>query len=259
MALNPVTLRIASVNLVDTGTVSASSAVATLPPSNVQEEDIQSIWRATSTAAQWLLVDLGATSTIGVVALINTSLGMADAVRVRVSTSDVTGAAGDAYDSGSFAASVDSTYAMLVHFIEVAVSGRYVRVDLGQSSVPEVGRWFVGRTWTPSRHFSFGWEPVWRDWSRKTYSLGQNEFIDERGRQRGFRFRLFGLTATEADDEVEMLNRLNGTSRDVLVCRDKEASNLGKVTVWGTMEDMVSYPQRHPDFYDAEFVVWNRL
>lgn len=259
MALNPVTLRIAGVNLADTGTVSASSAVSSLPVSNVQEEDIQQVWRATASGAQWLLVDLGASNTIGVVALINTNLGPTDVVRIRASVSDASATTGDAYDSGSIAAEVDTNYGMLIHFLSLEPSARYVRVDVDQSSVPEVGRLVVGRVWTPSRHFSFGWEPLWRDWSRKTYSLGQNEWIDERPKQRGFRFRLFGLTSDEADDEVEMLNRLNGISHDVLVCRDKDADNLGKVTVWGTMESMATYPQRDRDFFDAEFVVWNRL
>jgi hypothetical protein len=100
---------------------------------------------------------------------------------------------------------------------------------------------------------------LWRDSSRRSESLGQTIHIDRRLRQRGFGFSLRGITEAEADDQVHELNRVSGTSRDVLVCRNLQASNLGKVTLWGMLEQVVAYPQTHPDFFEAEFEIWERL
>lgn len=255
-----VPLRITWVNLADSATLSVSSATATLPAGNLLTEDIQDVWRATASPAN-VVADLGSIKSIGVIGLINSNAGIADAVQFGVSTSDATGAARDAYDSGSIAAPIDPAYGMLLQFVEPAVSGRYVRIDLSQSSVPSAGRLVVGATWTPSYHFSLvrPWQPLWRDLSRRSFSLGENLFFDRRPRQRGFRFVLRGLPGSEAHDEIHEVNRLNGTSSDILVCRDINESNLGKATVWGVMETTIAYQQSESDFFEAEFEVWNRL
>lgn len=253
-------LRIAWINLADSATVTASSSVSTLPVGNLASEDIQEVWRATSTTA-YLIVDLGSSTSVGIVALIGSNAGLVDAAQVRVSTSDNTGAAGDAYNSGTIATAVDTVFGMFVHPIEPAVSGRYVRIDLTQSSAPEAGRLVVARTWTPSTNFSLvrSWEPLWNDLSRRSFSLSGNPFFDRLPRQRGLRFVLRGLTETEAEDEIHEINRLNGASRDILVCRDVDSANLGKDTFWGPMAVPAVYPETAKGFFEAEFIVWNRL
>ena len=251
-------LRIAATNLIDAGTVAASSEVSTLTAVKLQTLDIRDVWQASSTTA-YVLADLLSSKTIGITALINCSLDADDTIRVQSSTADATGAAGDAYDSGVIAAAVDPVFAMFVHPIEPAVSGRYLRIDVVQSSTPRVGRWFAGATWAPSHHFRYGWEPLWRDFSRRSYSLGAMLYFDRKPRQRGFRFTLKAITESEAESQVHEINRVNGASRDILVCRDITATNLGKVTLWGPMEDMITYPQIMANAFTAEFNVWNRL
>jgi len=255
-----VSLRIAGINLVDTATLTASSAVSTLPVDRLATEDIQDYWQATATAA-YALADLGASYEVGVLMLINSNAGLTDSVRVRVSTVDATGAAGDAYDSGTILAAVNVLYAKLVHFIEPAVTGRYVRVDLTQPAAPRAGRMLIGKTWTPSQHFSLvtPWEPLFRDWSVRTRSIGLNLFFDRRARQRGLRFTLRGLPGSEVEAEIEALNRINGTSQDVMVCRDSTAADLGQTTIWGVMETTINYPQTEADFYIADFLLWDRV
>lgn len=255
-----VSLRIAGINLADTATLSASSSVSTLPVDRLATDDIQDVWQAGSTSA-YVLADLGASYQIGAIMLVNSNAGLADAARFRVSTVDATGAAGDAHDSSTIPSAVNPTFARLVHFIAPAVTGRYVRIDLSQSSAPRAGRLVIARTWTPSRHFSLvtPWEPLSRDWSVRSRSIGLNLFFDRKPRQRGVRFTLRGLPTAEAETEIEALNRLNGTSKDIMVCRDAEASDLGAVTLWGLMETTISYPQIERDFFVADFRMWDRL
>ena len=76
-------LRIAATNLIDAGTVAASSEVSTLTAVKLQTLDIRDVWQASSTTA-YVLADLLSSKTIGITALINCSLDADDTIRVRV-------------------------------------------------------------------------------------------------------------------------------------------------------------------------------
>lgn len=251
-----VPLRIGYVNLADSAVLSASSSVGSLTAGRLLSEDVQDIWRAASTSA-WVLADLGAAASIGAVALPNSNSGPGDTARVRLSSADPTGAAGDLYDTGSFLPGVDIKKRMLAHFVEPAVSARYVRVDLAQSVAPQAGRLFIGPVWTPSRDRAPGAEPLWRDWSEATPTRGLNEIRDRRSRQKGQAFVLRGLTQAEIEGEIEALNEDEGTSADILVCLDVDRPAI--TTLWGPMGTMIRSPRPGRDFYIAEFTVWNRL
>ena len=135
-----------------------------------------------------------------------------------------------------------------------------MRIDLTQASpLPEAGRLFIGRLWSPTSNMQYGWRPMSRDASRRTRSVGQATFIDEKERERGYRFRMAGLTTAEGYDELEEINRLNGTKRDILVIRDRDSADLGRDTIWGLLENVVEYAQNEPLHFDADFEVWERL
>ena len=99
----------------------------------------------------------------------------------------------------------------------------------------------------------YGWKPASRDASRRTRSVGQATFIDEKERERGYRFRLAGLTTAEGYDELEEINRLNGTKRDILVIRDRDSAELGRDTIWGLLENVVDYAQNEPLHFRCRF------
>lgn len=258
-----VNLRIGGQNWSDFGVVTASSAVATLPADRVQTEDIAEVWRAAINPAG-LVVDLGATRTFGAVALIGSNAIANDTWQVRASITDPTATPGEVYDSGVIAMGGDLRYGRIAHFIEPAVSARYVRVDLDQASMPEAGRLVVCRTWTPSHHFSFGFEMLARDWSVRTYSLGLNAHTDLKPRHEGLRFALRAITETEVEDEIRELNRIMGTSIDLLVCRDITATSLPAKLYWGQMEQSIRTSHlmklgAGSSVFQAEFEIWNRL
>lgn len=254
--VNP--LRIGYVNHADTSIVDATS-VASLPASNLLDDDIQKLWRDVLTTGSEVRIDLAAQRTIGVGALINTNLITDGTYRLRVSTSDPDGIADNVHDSGELSLTVDPVFGKFAHFIEPEVIGRYLRITTTIDYGPmEAGRLVVGSLWAPSRNMTFGREKLWRDFSTRTQSLGGNEFVDARPRQWGWRFTLFGLTEAEAQQQVDELNRLRGIGRDILVCLDKDSSNLGRDTVWGLLEQPATQRQDHHDFYVVEFEVYNR-
>jgi hypothetical protein len=238
--------------------LTVTNQVATLQVTNLQTADVRELWRAAANTVA-IRADFGDQLLFGGTALVRSNAVAGDTVRVGLSTSDATGLERDAYDSGIIPAGVDPAYGMLVHFPAVPVVGRHLRIDLTQTSPPEAGRWFAGPVWFPSQAFSYGWRPLWRDSSRRSESLGQAIYIHRKIRQRGFSFRLNGITELEADDELHELNRLNGTSRDILVCRNLQASNLSKNTLWGLCDTTPSAVQEHPDFYAADFEIYERI
>lgn len=254
-------------NWADSSIISTgAAAVASLPASNLLDDDIQKIWRtASSTGDDALIIDLTAQREIGAVALINTNLDLDDTIHLRISTSDPTGVDGDAYNSGVVAAAVDPEWPTWVHFVEPAAIGRYIRIGADLSGGPwEAGRLVVCPIWAPSRDRSLGAEPLWDDPSLVSFSIGGNEFVDQRQPRRGHRFRIMNLTETEAREQVAELNRLRGIARDILVCIDKDSTNLGRDTLWGRMahparqtEDL-STRNRSDGSFVAEFEIWNR-
>lgn len=248
-------------NDVDAGVVTASTSVGSLPAVNVKDFDIQKVWRATSNTAN-LTVDVNTTLTLSVVAAINVNATTGDTFRVRSSVTDPTATSSLSYDSGSVGG-VDPVYSKFVHFLPSAVSYRYLRLDMTQSTPPEVGRLMSGGDWTPSRHLSLVNPPesLWRDPSRRFYSIGQNVFIDSLAPQRGYRFTLNGLTDDEKVSQIDELNRVRGLRKDLLICIDDQSPNLGRDSIWGLFEQTVA-AQRMAGLlnsWSAEIEIWERL
>ena len=246
-------------NWADSAVVTATSgAVSSLPASHLLDDDIKKIWRSGGTApSDTLIIDLAAQREIGAVALINTNMTSGDTIYVRVSNSDPTGIAGEVYSSGTFASGVDPAYAKFVHFIEPAVFGRYIRIAMFIPD-PEAGRLVVCPVWAPSRDRRPGAELLWEDPSVVSFSIGGNEFVDQRQTRRGHRFQLKAVTELEALEQVTELNRLRGTARDILVCLNKDTSNFGRDTLWGRMAQPARMSQNMQNFYTVEFEVWDR-
>ena len=251
----------AGTNWVDLAVISTgAAAVPSLPASNLLDDDIQKVWRtASSTGDDALIIDLAAQREIGAVALINTNLDLDDTIHLRISTSDPTGADGSAHNSGVVAAAVDPVWGKWVRFVEPAVIGRYIRIGADLSGGPwEAGRLVICRTWAPSKDRDLGADLLDDDPSIVSFSIGGNEFVDQRQSRWGHRFRIKNLTEAEARDQVGELNRLRGIARDILVCLDVNSSNLGRDTIWGRMAQPARRTLDRNNAYTVEFEVWNR-
>ena len=258
-------LRLSYINHADIASISGASSVASLPLSNLKTDDIQELWRSAEVIAQQAVIaDLGAVRVIGCVALINSNVFTPCTFHVRISTSDPTGLDANAYSAFDITGIPSPVYPKFVHFVEPQVSGRYVRITKNNlTTPPEAGRLIIGEVWAPTRDMRYGFEPLWRDHSVRSRSLGGMEYIDVRPRQRGWRCTILGLTETEAQEQVDRLNRLRGIGRDILVCRNKDSTDLGRDTIWGLLEQPVT--QRKVEgrgsegMYEIEIEVWNRV
>jgi hypothetical protein len=254
-------LRILYQNRADAGVITANELLS-VPAANMKDVDIARIWKGTSSSGEDIRIDLAAQREIGAVALINTNVDLDDTQRVRISTTDPDGDANQVYDSGTVAAAVDPTFRRWIHIIDTAPTGRYVRFTFATDHVVTAGRLIVGPVWSPSRNVSLVRPPeeIPEDLTRESQGLGGNSFYDIRPRQRRWRIVLKGIPDAEKILHVDAINRL-GIGTGMLVCFDKDSTNLGRDTHWCNLASLIRSQRINnmPDAWECEFDLKERI
>ena len=232
---NPV---IATPVLSDAAVLTASSAPATLPVTNLQTQPPSEAWRGLDTAASFIEADLGAAQPVNLVALLHTNLGSAGTWRIRAAASQAALTAAPVYDSTVIAAWPTSgleTWPLVNAVLWLGSSPqtlRWWRIDLADAANPDgflsAGRLFIADAWQPSRNLAYGWSIRWIDPSEVTRSLGGQAFPVARTPWRVFTFSLPIVATSQQAAEDELygnafeLGRLRGISGDVFAIRDPD-------------------------------------
>lgn len=135
------------------------AAIPSAPVANLLNPQPRVRMRSIGTNAA-VLVDFGGPRPVDCVALVGTTVTTGAIVRVRLSSADITGAAGDVWDSGLLAASTGDEAGGNVVVVRSAgpVSGRYLLVELadGALTVVDVGVVAAGSLWRLTRAQSYG-------------------------------------------------------------------------------------------------------
>lgn len=221
---------------IDTAVLTASAQAAGLGPARLQSADLADAWNA-GTDSAWLLADFGAPVELDGTMLAGVNLTAAATRRIRVSTADATGAAGDALDTGDGPAGVDPHYGLLVAPFAERVTGRYLRIDLADASLAELkaGRWWAGRLVAPARNFGFDWRRTVAEATARTETPGGQTHARRRPQRRGFALTFGFLTAAESETFAEALQRDVGLHDDLLVILDPDSASLGRDSLWGEL------------------------
>lgn len=251
-------VRYLTVNRADAGTLSTDSAVSTLPITALQDSQLARPWRAAANSA-YILVDLGASYAINFVGLFGFAGTAAITRRVRVSTVDATGAAGDAHDSGTATANVSTALQQLLWFGAASYTGRYVRIDLADSLPPEAGRLVIGLLTTPTRGFQFPMEMTPEDLTTVQETPRGNVFLNRRPVRRVLDLTLPALTEAEAwgwlDDAVA-----NGQTKDMFICLDaSDSTYLHQKSMWGLMRETTPITWRAHGLFGRRFRLTERI
>lgn len=246
-------------NRVDGATVSGGSWSATLPITNLQSRLISKIARTTNaqTASTLINVDLGASPAyaIGCVGLVAHNISSSGTVRVRGSSDS--GFATSTYDSGWLSVwpsgvippallEWENTNFWLGTLSEQARAGfkspyitynsartiaRYWRIEISDTTnsdgYVQIGRLFMSDVFQPT--YNYGWLSSlgYADPTTISRSLGGEEYFDQASRYRTFKAKLEWLTATEAHASWLEMQRLVGTSGEVLVIPDLDDATTG--------------------------------
>ncbi len=235
-------------NLADASGVvlSASDQAGDLSPSNVVDPIIGRRLRVTITG--WLQVDLGANDSMFFMALRfprDTPLPTAGTVQHQLDADGGTPGAGAVYDSGAIAINTSDGYGYHFHLPSSAQTARYARVTFNITGISfiDVGRfWLGGEAFRPTFDVSGGYEDRWEDLSLISVAERAGaEYVDERARRRLMAFGFDALSQAERDTLREM-NRLAGTSQQILFCLDTDTPETE--TVLGRMSQTPAIQHR---------------
>lgn len=234
--------------------LSGAATAGGLPLANLQDPQPRKVARWIGTAGH-VVADLGGATPVGLVAISGTNLTAAATVRVRLSTVDATGDAGDAHDSGVIGAGADPAYnGAVFHYLGAADKiGRYLRVDFADSSLSwlDVGLLLAGPAFRPGRNYSFGYSLGFQDYGLNEKSPIGITFTSERGRCRSAALRFDFATSAEAMGAHMELSRLCGVTRNIAVVPNPDGPYLAAQSIIGTLDDVL--PVSH-----SAFNVWSR-
>lgn len=114
--------------------------------------------------------------------------------------------------------------APFIHLLPSTVTARYWRVEIADTGNSNgwihVGRLYLANAWTPHYNMRYGADLGFDDVSIFETSLTGEEFFERRRKRRNFRFDLAALSEEEGYQSALELDRLAGTTGEVLVIPD---------------------------------------
>lgn len=243
------------------GSVTASSALLSLPVINVIGDDIPKVWRSQiGVTSASLVFDFGAQYPVGGVGLIRTNLSATGDWRIRLSNSDPTGVAGEIYDSTLINADVDTIYKKAVKLFS-EVTARYLRIDLVDASLPylEAGRAWCGRVYHPTFNYQENAVLPFRSYSRRTTGDDGSEWNYRGNTQRGFSFALLHISDTERLTHLDPMILQDGVDEPLLVVRDDQSTNLSRDTFYGTVDSIQQVQLMYLNGSSVQMTVWDKI
>lgn len=234
-------------NLADAALLATDSEVAAAPAANVQHEHVARKWQTgASVKSAYLLFDLGASETCGLLGVFGANLSASATLRLRGSVTDATATGSLAYDSGTISAGAVEGYGQALHVFANTAS-RYWRLDLADATLDDnlqVGRVFLGPKWSTTYNHSYGWQVGWLDASQVVRSWGGQSYADRKPRRRVVEFRLDYLSEAEAFESALEIAREQGVVGDVLAVPDATATYVARQAIWGQLA--ASEPMQNP-------------
>lgn len=207
-------------------TVTAASAAATMPASNLDKPQPTDVWRSTSLTSQYIEIDLGSARAVDLVALLFTNLTSAATWRVQAGTT--TGVTN--YDSGTVTAwagatqNVDRPHAFL--FLAATQTYRYWKITLTDAANPagyfEAGRVFLSNAIQPTRNYAYGAGRGFKDLTERADAFGGQLLFEQKAKRPVLSWEANWLT--EAEMEADVLELQRTVEGPVLAILDPDAS-----------------------------------
>jgi hypothetical protein len=254
-------------NFSDAGTITASGSLVLTPPSLLQNIHVAKKWRHNATTT-FVVADLGALKLIDTVMLAGLSSEI-PTFRVRYSTVDPTGAAGNVYDSGVISGLpyFDANYTQFIHLRPTPLSARYIRIDIvetGTLTYIEAGRLAVSGRDTFITNMQTPWSRSSVRGGIDTIGVGGQTFTDVRPGHWSIRANYQFVEETERNDFIETMGLIlvEFGRLDMLWIRDADSTNLARDCVWGYLEqDLIATQNEYidPPLFGVDFPIRQRL
>lgn len=229
-------------NIALNATLTASSEAAAMLVAKLQQEDTKRNWRTGAATTAWVLATFSANQSCDTIALFNTNLSAAGIVRVRLSSVDATGAAGDIYDSnsGAIAGQVDPNYKDAIVLATSVKSGwKYLRIDLTDTSLTyiEAGFLFAGTRTQFVFNYNHGAQITRVDPSIQKKTKGGQTKLMRRPQFRRFDLPIDFITEVQRWSVHEQIDLLNGISLPALFILNPSSTNLGRDSIFGLIQE----------------------
>lgn len=239
---------IASPHISDNLPLLCSNQEANFPITNLQNIQLTNKWRTVSVLEPIIIDIYGAFNEYNFVALIGTNASSTATIRVTTAMEQSSLYTNPMYDSGTLShwpkqglESWENTNRYL--YLGSNRLEPWIRITINDpdnlSQYYEAGRLYLSKAWIPTFNIGYGWSVSWNDNSEKEKSLGGNTFITSRSKYRQIEFDLNFQYENEMYDNAFELDRLRGTSKDILVIKDID--NLDRVqdqSVYGLMTEL---------------------
>jgi hypothetical protein len=189
------------------------------------------------------MLDKGASIASDTVGLFGLTCGDNATVRLRLSSIDASGAAGDIADTGTLSVgdpSFSVDYASFVYRLPAPASWRYTRIDLADpdATYVEAGCLLDGLSESFAYNFVPGGSIQVVDRSRvaPTSSGMTLTWDDNQFRRADLTFQW--VSETQRYGLIERLDRASGRRRNVLLMTDTASTNLPRDSVFGLVTDI---------------------
>lgn len=216
-------------------TITAASAAASMPATNLNKVQPSDVWRSTSLSSQYIEIDLGGAKAVNLAALLFTNLTSAATIRIRAATSQANLTAAPGYDPGTTnpawagaTQNVDRPHTL--SFLAAAQTYRWWRFDLTDAANPagyfEAGRVFLANAFQGTRNYSYGAGRGFNDLSTVKDGFGGQQLIENKGKRPVLSFEAAWLTAAEQETMLEI--ERNAVDAQLLMLNpDAAATRMG--------------------------------
>jgi hypothetical protein len=220
-----------------------------MPALNILTPHVSERWRSTSNSA-FFTVDKGASDVADTVMVRGLTAGVNSTVRLRLSSTDSTGAAGDVLDTGNVSTGTenfDLDYGAFVYLFDSPTPWRYMRFDIfdPDSTYVEAGAICAGVRTEFTYNFQAGASVGWVDRSTQTSTAGGQTHIWVDNAYRTVSLNFGTVSEAQRYGLIEECDRVNGIHANVLLILDSDSSNVARDAIWGLVTDLtpVTQPQ----------------
>ncbi|MBW7965325.1 hypothetical protein [Bradyrhizobium sp. BR 10261] len=229
-------------NLAEGALVTASSQALTMPASKLLTPHPSQRWRSL-TSADWFVSDKGAAVPGDTVMICGLTCSEDAQVRLRLSSIDASGIAGDILDTGMIANGVtpsfDVAYGAFVWLLSAPAAWRYTRFDISDpdASYVEAGCLTEGLSESFAYNFTGGDTVQHVDRSRISATSSGMTLVWDDNTFRRLSLSFNAVTSAQRYGLVERLDRVKGRKRNVLMITDPASDNLARDSIYGLVTD----------------------
>lgn len=242
---------IANPSIINAATVTAGSALASMPVSNLLSKQPKRCWRSDDLGSLYLVIDLLTAQSINLIALLFHNASTAATWRLRGATSEANLTAAPSYDSGSVnmwdGGWPTDQYPLhsIKWFGDSPETYQYWRIDISDAANSDnyfqAGRLYIDNAWQlPAyKNIEFGWDVHFIDPSSKARSKGGQLNAETMQSWREIVLPINWQTEDEMYNNLFELQRRQGTTGDVFVMRDPDATtHLLRQSIYGAMKQL---------------------